>query len=56
MWLLEGGFKKFLDNYMMDSSLVVNYDKNYWDSETFPLTGREFFYADDWKPEELDDE
>lgn len=50
IWILDGGFKQWISDYILDSSLVGNFDRLYWDEEFFPLTGREFFYNNDWKP------
>ena len=51
VWVLDGGFKQWLSDNILDSDLVTNYDSKYWDEEYFPLTGREFFYRDDWRPD-----
>ena len=51
VWVLDGGFKQWLSDNILDSDLVTNYDSKYWDDEYFPLTGREFFYRNDWRPD-----
>ena len=51
VWVLDGGFKQWItDCGTYDPDLVCNYDGEFWDDDYFPLTGREFFYLNDWKP------
>eukprot|EP01083_Nonionella_stella_P170658 581278_1 len=54
VWVLDGGFKQWISDYVLDCDLVCNFDAKYWDDEYFPLTGREFFYRNDWKPQQTD--
>jgi len=56
VWVLNGGFNKWVSQYVIDTDLVKNFERKYWDEETFPLTGREFFYTNDWKPPNVDDD
>ena len=50
IWVLDGGFKQWISDNVYDEDLVCNFNCKYWDDEYFPLTGREFFYRNDWKP------
>jgi len=52
VWVLEGGFKKWLSSFVKDSTLVRNFEESYWECQTFPLTGTEYFYCNDWKPDD----
>jgi hypothetical protein len=50
VYVLNGGFKQWISDYILESELVGNFNSKYWDEEFFPLTGRELFYNNDWKP------
>ena len=56
IWVLDGGFKQWIGDHILDGDLVANVDSKYWDEEYFPLTGREFFYRNDWRVPDSDDD
>ena len=56
VWVLDGGFKQWISDHILDGDLVANVQSKCWDEEYFPLTGREFFYRNDWRVPDSDHE